>query len=98
VWDETVVLPPSEIEEAAVFARRSGTRWFVGALNAAAQRTIAVDPGSFAGRRSFTATIVRDRLDDPGAMEVEDRALKPGEPLEIPVRRAGGFVVRLTPR
>ena len=41
VWDETRVLPPSAIGEAAVFARRSGERWFVGALNGLASRTLA---------------------------------------------------------
>src|SRR5262249_47035120 len=28
-WDETVVLPPSEIGEVAVFARRRGETWFL---------------------------------------------------------------------
>jgi alpha-glucosidase len=30
VWDETVVLPPSEIGVVAIFARRRGDSWFVG--------------------------------------------------------------------
>jgi alpha-glucosidase len=98
VWDETVVLPPSEIGEAAVFARRSGTRWFVAALNAAGERTITIDPSRFARGRAFTATIVQDRLDDPAALHVETRALTANGPLSIPVRAAGGFVARLTPR
>src|SRR5213075_761811 len=28
-WDETIVLPPSEIGELAIFARRHGTTWFL---------------------------------------------------------------------
>jgi alpha-glucosidase len=33
VWDETIVLPQSDIGELAAFARRSGRNWFVGVLN-----------------------------------------------------------------
>jgi len=32
-WDETIVLPPSEIGEVAAFARRSGEAWFIAILN-----------------------------------------------------------------
>jgi alpha-glucosidase len=33
VWDETIVLPSSRVGEIAVFARRSGCKWFVGVIN-----------------------------------------------------------------
>ena len=33
VWDETIVLPSSEIGEVAAFARRRGEVWFVGIMN-----------------------------------------------------------------
>ncbi|MCI0746092.1 MAG: glycoside hydrolase family 97 N-terminal domain-containing protein, partial [Verrucomicrobia subdivision 3 bacterium] len=33
VWDETIVLPGSEIGELAAFARHNGTTWFVAVLN-----------------------------------------------------------------
>ena len=46
VWDETRVLPPSEIGELALFARRSGTTWFVAAMNGPTARTVKV-PLSF---------------------------------------------------
>jgi alpha-glucosidase len=29
VWDETIVLPGSEIGELAAYARRKGNNWFV---------------------------------------------------------------------
>ncbi|HLP77073.1 MAG TPA: glycoside hydrolase family 97 catalytic domain-containing protein, partial [Candidatus Paceibacterota bacterium] len=32
-WDETIVLPGSEIGKCAAFARRSGKDWFIGVLN-----------------------------------------------------------------
>ncbi len=94
-WDETRVLPPSEIGELALFARRSGATWFVAAMNGPAARTVTIYPGAL-GINGGQALIARDRLDDPAAIDVERRALARGERLEIAMRPAGGFVVRLT--
>jgi alpha-glucosidase len=94
-WDETRVLPPSEIGEVAVFARRSGTTWFVAAMNGTEARTVTVDPAAL-GLTSAEALIARDQLDDPAAIDVERRAVARGDRLVIPMRAAGGFVVRLT--
>ena len=33
VWDETIVLEPSEIGKLAVIARRQGSKWYIGLLN-----------------------------------------------------------------
>jgi alpha-glucosidase len=96
VWDETLVLPPSEIGEIAVFARRSGTRWFVAAMNGTEARTVKLSLPFLKGGK-YQALIVRDRLDDAAAVDVETREAVPGTALEIPLRSAGGFVVRLSP-
>jgi alpha-glucosidase len=93
VWDETRVLPPSEIGELALFARRSGDRWFVAAMNGPTERTVRVDL-SFLPKGNYRALIVRDRMDTDAAVEVETRDVSGS--LEIPMRAAGGFVVRLT--
>jgi alpha-glucosidase len=98
VWDETVVLPPSAIGEAAVFARRTGTRWFVAGLNGSEPRTVVLDVSRFAKHAGYAATIVRDTLEDPAGLEVEQRAVRATEPMHLPVRAAGGFLVRLIPR
>jgi alpha-glucosidase len=95
LWDETVVLPPSAIGEIAVFARRSGERWFVAAMNGPRAQGIEVD-ASFL-KRDATALIVRDDLDDPAALKVETKQVRAGEVLTIPVRAAGGFVIRFFP-
>jgi alpha-glucosidase len=93
VWDETRVLPPSEIGELALFARRSGTRWFIAAMNGPGERTVKVDL-SFLPKGTYNALVVRDRLDNDAAVEVETRQVR--EAIEIPMRASGGFVVRLT--
>lgn len=92
VWDETRVLPPSEIGELALFARRSGNTWFVAAMNGPTERTVKVDL-SFLPRRTYRALIVRDREDDPAALIVETRDVS--RSLEIGMRSGGGFIARL---
>jgi alpha-glucosidase len=94
-WDETRVLAPSEIGELAMFARRAGNTWFVAAMNGPAARTVKVDL-RFLGSERAQAVIARDRLDEAGAIEVERREVLRNRPLEIAMRPAGGFVVRLT--
>jgi alpha-glucosidase len=96
-WDETIVLPPSEIGEIAVFARRRGREWFLAALNGAAARTIRVTP-SFLGSGSYAALIARDDQDNPAAVVMEQGTARASEPLAIVLREGGGFVARLVPR
>jgi alpha-glucosidase len=96
VWDETIVLPPSEIGEVAVFARRSGERWFVAAMNGPDARTVRIDP-SFLGAGRYRALMVRDDPDDTGTVTIETRAALRSQPIEIAMRGAGGFIVRFTP-
>src|SRR5439155_6910695 len=74
VWDETHVLPPSEIGQLALFARRSGDRWFVAAMNGPAAKTVQVNL-SFLGGRAYQLLLARDNLEEPGAIEIE-RGLK----------------------
>lgn len=97
VWDETRVLPPSAIGEVAMFARRSGDRWFVAAMNGPQGRTVTIDP-TFLGSGAYQALVVRDNLENAAAVEVETRDARRGRPLEIAMRAAGGLVVRFTPR
>lgn len=61
VWDKTVVLEPSAIGEVAIFARRSGNKWFLAAMNGPEARTVTVNL-SFLGKEQYTATLVRDKM------------------------------------
>ena len=93
VWDETIVLPPSEIGELAAFARRSGNVWFVGFMNALAGKTIRLRL-SFLGAGRYNAVLVRDRMDEPAAVEIDTTSLSRAESLTIKMRAGGGFVAR----
>ena len=96
VWDETVVLPQSEIGELAGFARRSGDRWFVGIMNGLTGRTIRV-PLNFLRSRMYSAILVRDQMDDPAAVRMENISVSRGESLTVRLRAGGGFVARFQP-
>jgi alpha-glucosidase len=93
VWDETIVLPPSEIGEVAVFARRKGDRWFLAVVNGAEPRSLRV-PASFLGDGSYRAMLVRDRPDDPAAVALENATISRDDTLTIDLRPGGGFVAR----
>ncbi|HEX3084786.1 MAG TPA: glycoside hydrolase family 97 catalytic domain-containing protein, partial [Pyrinomonadaceae bacterium] len=93
VWDETIVLPQSQIGELAAYARRSGYVWFIGILNGLTGRTIRV-PLHFIGQYC-RATLVRDQIDEPAAVKVEDVTTGPRDTLTIRMRAGGGFVARL---
>jgi alpha-glucosidase len=95
VWDETIVLPQSEIGELAGFARRSGDLWFVGIMNGLSGRTMRV-PLNFLGPRTYEATLVRDQLDNPAAVKIENTVVARGQSLTIKMRAGGGFVGRFS--
>jgi alpha-glucosidase len=95
VWDETIVLPPSEIGEVALFARRRADRWFVAAMNGSQARTVTIDL-SFLGAGTYKGLIVRDEADDPAAVDMETPDIARGHELTIAMRAGGGFVLRLS--
>ncbi len=95
VWDQTIVLPPSEIGELAVFARRRGNTWFVGIMNGETEKTVRL-PLSFLNKGKYAAMIVRDQKDDPAAVKIENSVVSHGDRLTIDMRVGGGFVARFS--
>lgn len=60
VWDETIVLPSSEIGEVAAFARRHGDKWFVSVMNGEVAKQITIDL-SFLGDGDYHAMMIQDK-------------------------------------
>lgn len=92
IWDETVVLPVSDIGETAAFARRKGDSWFLAITNGPNARTLPVDL-SFLGTGSYIATLLRD-TGEAAAVKVEHLVLSRTDPLYVDLRSGGGFVAR----
>ena len=94
VWDETIVLPGSEIGELAAFARRTGDTWFLAVMCGPQARTIRV-PLSFLSQGRYKAMLVRD--DSAGtAVTVENATLKQGDTVTLEMRAGGGFIGRFS--
>jgi alpha-glucosidase len=97
MWDETLVLPPSEVGEVAVFARRRGDQWFVGVLNGPGARSLELTLG-FLEKGAYRALLARDRGEDGGAIDLEERDATRHDTLPLSLRPGGGFVARFSRR
>lgn len=95
VWDETIVLPGSEIGKLAVFARRTGDTWFLAVMRGPQARTIKV-PLSFLGNGRYKASLVRDDKENDAAVVLEDRTVLRGDTLKIEMVNGGGFIARFS--
>jgi alpha-glucosidase len=95
VWDETIVLPSSEIGELAAFARRKSDTWFIAVMCGAEAKTITV-PLSFLGEGRYAADTVRDVAGNATAVNVEKSAATRSETLTLNLSAGGGFVARFT--
>lgn len=93
VWDETTVLPVSEIGEVAAFARRSHKTWFLAVMNGPDPRSVTI-PLAFLGNGKYEALLVRDRMENPAALTLERSTVTKGNGLTIEMRAGGGFIGR----
>jgi alpha-glucosidase len=95
VWDETIVLPQSEIGECAAFARRNGNTWFLAVVNGPSAKSLEV-PLAFLGDGPYKALIVRGQPDKSDAMNIENVGAQRSDKLPIDMPHGGGFVARFT--
>ena len=96
-WDQTIVLPGSEIGEAAVFARRSGDTWFLAVLNGPQPTKLGVSL-DFLKDGSWRAMTVSDKEGGDGAaVDVKDnQTFDPTMKIPLDLRAGGGFIARFT--
>ena len=95
VGDETIVLPLFEIGEIAAFARRSGSTWFLAVLNGPDPRTVGV-PLAFLGSSQYRASVIRDRKEDSGAVQIETTTARNNDSWTLELAPGGGFIVRFS--
>ena len=94
-WDDTRLLD-GHPGVAATLARRSGRRWFVGAIRADAGGTVEL-PLSFLGAdRAYTAWTVEDG--PAGELLERSRRVTAEDTLRLRIAPAGGYVARFTPK
>jgi alpha-glucosidase len=93
VWDETIVLPPSEIGEVAIYAQRKGTTWFLSVINGLQPKTIKV-PLIFLGMGSFNALVLSDNPENPASVKITNDVSLPTDILNIDLVPGGGYMTR----
>lgn len=96
VWDETIVLPGTEIGRCVAFARRKGRDWFVGAISGPTPTTLgfALD---FLGRGKYRMVKLGDVPGRPAAWLREEGAVSKGQRIQVHMQAAGGCVILLKP-
>ena len=97
VWDETIVLPGSDIGKCAAFARRSGKTWFIGVMNGPDATTLDL-PLNFLGRGQYKMIQLGDAPDRDDAWQREEKSAKRGDFVHLALRRGGGCVIQLKPQ
>jgi alpha-glucosidase len=95
VWDDTIVLPPSEIGKLAIYARRSGDAWFLAVIGGVDAQTIQV-PLSFLSDGDYQAMLIRDSGAGSNAEQIEHTSAHREDTLTINLRPGGGFIGRFT--
>ena len=90
-WDETRVLPGSEIGTTAAFARRRGQEWYVGLLNGEDPLALSVEL-SFLGEGQWNAEIFCDNA-DPASFKRQSKAVTSKDTLTIETSARGGAVI-----
>jgi alpha-glucosidase len=93
VWDETIVLPGSAIGEAAVYARRSGSTWFLAVMNGAAPKLLDI-PLNFLGEGTYSASEVRDSEENPASVALGKGNYDKNGSIRLSLGEGGGFIAK----
>jgi alpha-glucosidase len=96
-WDETVVLPGSEIGKCAAFARRNGNTWFIGVINGTEPTTLDF-PLSFLGSGNYQMIQLGDAEGRDDGWQREEKTAKRNDSVHLALRRGGGCVIELKPQ
>ena len=95
VWDETIVLPDSQIGELAAFARRTGQTWFLVIMCGPQAKTVQV-PLSFLGEGQYNASLVFDDKENDAAVVLKNSTVQNSDTLKIEMVNGGGFIGRFS--
>ena len=95
MWDETIVLPGSEVGQIAGFARRHGDQWFIGVINGVTPRRETLDL-SFLGEGKYRLVELTDNRDRNDAFTRSVLKVCNKDKVIAPLRRDGGYVAWIT--
>lgn len=94
-WDETIVLPGSEIGKRALFARRNGDRWFI--VGVTVDKSDLVIPLVFLDDKKYYSTEMCDVPNSQFESERKCQNVIKKDSLNIRMNKAGGYFAILQP-
>lgn len=93
VWDETIILPQSEIGELAVMARRSGKVWYLIALNGESPKSLELNL-DFLSSRKYDGIVFHDTENHPKQTIDESMEFNRKNKITVKMSSGGGFLAR----
>jgi alpha-glucosidase len=93
VWDETIVLPFTEMGEVVGFARRKGDTWWIGVMNGADEREVKI-PLDFL-KKAKEAVLIYDDKASNTAIDRREQKVSKRDVLTVKMVPGGGFVARM---
>lgn len=94
-WDETRVLPPSEVGQLVIFARRKGTTWYLAVLNGPNATQLSLNL-SFLGSGQYNTLLIQDDPSSVSKAVISQPSYGSGDSINASLRAGGGFVARFT--
>ena len=98
VWDETIVMPQSDIGDCVAFARRKGSQWFMFMLNGSdvEGKTFTNIDLSFLGNSVYDVILIGDQTATSFKREMVYE-IDQDFSLDVSMLSGGGFVAKFTP-
>jgi len=93
VWDETRVLPCTEMGEVVAFARRKGQTWWIGVINGGNEREVKINLDFLKGKTK--ATLVFDTMQGFAEINRVEKEVTKGETITVKMTAGGGFVAKI---
>ena len=93
-WDETIVLPPSEIGKLAAYARRKGNTWFLAVMNGVEPKKIKISLNFLKG--NYKTDIAKDGPANNASVIVEQKNYSSKDILELNLISGGGFIAKFS--
>lgn len=93
VWDETIVLPCSEIGKVAAFAKRKGNEWWIGIMNGNKPADISFTLDFLTDKAS--SLILSDDSNKPDALIRDEKNVEKGDIVNVQLQAGGGYVMRI---
>ena len=97
-YDETIVLPGSEIGEMAAFARRKGNDWLLAVMNGSTPKKIRISLAFLrktAAGNHVDALMAKDIPGNPADLKMETADLSAADTLDLDLAAGGGYLALL---